>query len=493
MATIHGRHIIDTYQQVQRFDVGGKLRSYGLKNAIRDLGLERADRTHVKGAAIGALWNTDRERLIRYALDDVRDVDALSRLTTPTEFYQTQLLPRAYQAVATGGPGEKINDLLLRAYIDSGHSIPVASPPKEYPGGHAELLASGVFRPVVKCDVESLYPSIMLAERITSGSDTLGAYLPMLDDLTRRRLEAKARSRLEAQQGNHVAQSMWEGIQGSFKVLINSFYGYLGYRGGLFNDFDAAARVTISGQRIVKQVVQELERRGAIPIEVDTDGVFFVPPSHLRGLDEEQEFIEAISSALPSGIRLAHDGRFEAMLSLRVKTYALLNENGTLTLKGSALRNRRMERCFRTFLEQASRRILADDMDGARTDYFDLADRIRRRQLPLADILQWGMVNEDTINTQPRLKALVSRSLIRQDGERIEYYEREDDALALREEYAGDENVAYLLKRLHDTAARFRDLFPAERAFLAAFPPITPRTDLEAARIAEPPTQMTLF
>ena len=105
------------------------------------------------------------------------------------------MLPRSFQNVATGGPGEKINDLMLRAYLTQGHSVPTAQPPREYPGGHAELARVGVFSPVVKCDVESLYPSIMLAERITSASDTLGAYLPMLAELTRRRLHAKAQSR----------------------------------------------------------------------------------------------------------------------------------------------------------------------------------------------------------------------------------------------------------------------------------------------------------
>ena len=165
---------------------------------------------------------------MRYALDDVRDVEVLSSLATPTEFYQTQLLPRSFQAVATGGPGEKLNDLMLRVYLMDGHSVPTAESSRGYAGGHAELLATGVFRPVVKCDVESLYPSIMLSEGITSSRDTLGAYLPMLAELTRRRLEAKAESRRAVQAGQEAERAMWEGMQGSFKVLINSFYGYLG-------------------------------------------------------------------------------------------------------------------------------------------------------------------------------------------------------------------------------------------------------------------------
>src|SRR5215207_4958981 len=261
-AYIHGRHVIDTYQQIQRYDIGGHLSSYGLKQAVEELGLTRSNREFVPGPHIAEVWRHDRDRLLRYALDDVRDVEVLSSLATPTEFYQTQLLPRTFQAVATGGPGEKLNDLMLRVYLMDGHSVPTAETSRGYAGGHAELLETGVFRPVVKCDVESLYPSIMLSEGITSSRDTLGAYLPMLAELTRRRLEAKAESRRAIQAGQEAERAMWEGMQGSFKVLINSFYGYLGYSGGLFNDYDAAERVTLAGQRIVKQVVANLQHHG---------------------------------------------------------------------------------------------------------------------------------------------------------------------------------------------------------------------------------------
>ena len=36
----------------------------------------------------------------------------------------------------------------------------------------------------------------------------------------------------------------FDALQGSFKVLINSFYGYAGFAQGTFNDFDLAEAVT---------------------------------------------------------------------------------------------------------------------------------------------------------------------------------------------------------------------------------------------------------
>ncbi|MDQ4100336.1 MAG: DNA polymerase, partial [Chloroflexota bacterium] len=96
-AHITGRHIIDTYQQIQRFDSSGRLTSYGLKPVIAELGLVRDDREFVSGDDIADLWRQDPDRLARYALDDVRDVDVLARVTLPTEFYQSQLLPLALE------------------------------------------------------------------------------------------------------------------------------------------------------------------------------------------------------------------------------------------------------------------------------------------------------------------------------------------------------------------------------------------------------------
>lgn len=489
---VHGRHVIDTYQQIQRYDTAGRLESYALKRVMRELGLEREDREFIPAADIRGAWHDSdgRARIARYAMDDVRDVDALSRLSVPTEFYQTQILPRPFQSVATGGPGEKVNDLMLRAYLQEGHSVPQAGAPRDYPGGHAEILGVGDFRPVVKCDVESLYPSIMLTERIASVRDVLDASLPMLDELTRRRLHAKAQSRRTTGRD----QAMWEGLQSSFKVLINSFYGYLGYGNGLLNDFDAAERVTLAGQRIIRTVVDQLAATGSTPIEVDTDGVYFVPPESIATEEDEEAYVEQLGAALPRGIRLAHDGRYAGMLSLRLKNYALLGYDGRLVLKGSSLRSRKMEPCFRAFLATAARGFLTGDRESVRDAYFALGERIRQRQLAVTEFGQWGMLSDQNIASQPRLQRLVRRRGVDiRTGDRIAIYERQDGELALVDEYANDESIPYLLRRLRDVAERFRSLFSSDAEFEAFFPALSTRTDLEAARSQAPAQQLGLF
>ena len=488
-AHITGRHIVDTYQQIQRFDSSGRLTSYGLKPVIAELGLTRDDREFVAGDAIADLWRQDPDRLGRYALDDVRDVDVLARVTLPTEFYQSQILPLSLESAAVVGTGTKINDLMVRSYVAEGQALPRRQPSRPYPGGHAELLRTGLFGPVVKCDVESLYPSIMLSEQIHAESDTLKLFPLMLADLTQRRIDAKRQTRLT----HGRERAFWDALQNSFKVLINSFYGYLGFGGGLFNDYDAATRVTVRGQELIRHVVDILDQLGAISIEVDTDGVYFSPPADIDSLATEERFVERVGAALPEGIRLAHDGHYARMLSLKLKTYALLDDEGAMTLKGSSLRSRRMERCFRSFIHDAARGFLEDRKDEVRESYLSLARAIQGRELAPDYVSQWTMVNRSTLGSQQRLKQLLDANPGRWHfGERVHIYERQDGNLALLDDYAQDENVRLLLRKLRDSASRFEPLFePAE--FDAFFPAITPVTDIDMARERKPAQQLGLF
>jgi DNA polymerase elongation subunit (family B) len=490
---VRGRHVVDTYQQIQRWDVLGKLSSYGLKSIMRELELEREDRIHIQGEDIASMWKAgerSRERLARYALDDVRDVDRLSRITLPREFYQAQIIPMGLQTSTTSGMGTKIDHLMVRAYVAAGHSLPIPEHPRDFAGAHMELIRTGIFGPVVKADVESLYPSIMLEHGITSRNDLLGAFPLLLRDLTARRIDAKRR----AANTRGDEHALWDGLQGTFKVLINSFFGYLGFGRGRFNDYDAAERITLEGQRLIQLVVQELRTHGAEPIEVDTDGVFFSPPPSVTTEAEEEAFVAKISEVLPGRIRLAHDGRYAWMMSLKLKNYALLDYDDTMTMKGSALRSRRMEPVLREFLRDTAYDLMVGERDRARERYFALAEMIQQKKLPPDAFSQWSMLRQSTIGNQKRLKQLLESNPGRwRYGERVSLYERADGALGFTEDYAGDENTGVLLRHLRDTAGRFEPLFEDTEEFDAFFPSLQPTTSLEVARQQRPTRQLGLF
>jgi DNA polymerase I len=455
-ATVWGRHLLDTLFAVQRFDIGrSDLESHGLKEVARHYGLEEPDRVYLDRALLGDLWKTDPERVTTYAVQDIRETRRVADLTLPTEFYQSQMVPENFQNVAIGGSGEKINSLLIREYLRHGCGVPLQDPPVACPGGHTEIRETGVLRRIVKADVESLYPSIMLNYGIAPQKDTLGVFLPMLRELTQRRLEAKARARKGGPERDY-----WDGLQSSFKILINSFYGYLG-AAFHFNDYQAAAKVTTTGQTLVLQVADELENTGSKVIEIDTDGVYFVPPADVLTEEQETAYVERIGAGLPGGIRLAHDGRYAAMVSIKVKNYVLVGYDRKKTIKGASLRSRAEEPFGREFLQRAIDYLINDDLEGLARDYAELRARIAGGQMQIEEFARRERVTQKTFNSEAKKR---SREVAKNSsvGESIVVYQRADGTLGLAEEYAGDEDRWHYTEKLYRFAQRLQDALGAE-------------------------------
>jgi DNA polymerase elongation subunit (family B) len=160
-------------------------------------------------------------------------------------------------------------------------------------------------------------------------------------------------------------------LQSTFKILINSFYGYLGFQMGHFNDFEAANQVTAKGRELIQSAVAWLTEKGARIIEVDTDGIYFIAPETVNSPAEEESLIASLREILPKGIDLELDGRYPAMFSYKMKNYALLDENGQLLIKGSGLRSRGLELFQRDWLEE----MLALLLKGEKERVSDLYQR----------------------------------------------------------------------------------------------------------------------
>ena len=120
--------------------------------------------------------------MVGYALDDVRDVAFLSALAC-RRVLSDAMLPRSFQRTATAAPAARSTRFLLRTYLAARQAVPSRAV-AAYPGGWSGGPRGRHLRPVVKCDVESLYPAIMLTGEDGAASDTLGVMLPLLRTLT---------------------------------------------------------------------------------------------------------------------------------------------------------------------------------------------------------------------------------------------------------------------------------------------------------------------
>src|SRR5205823_138120 len=163
--SLAGRELIDTLDAVRRHDfVVRDMPSNRLKEVARYFGIAVPERVYLEGAAIFETYRQDPELVRRYALDDVAEVDGLSRRLLGAPFALAGMAPRRYERLASAGPAMGILEpILVRAYLRANAALPcqTASEGGFHEGGAVHLFAEGVAEQVVKADVASLYPSLM--------------------------------------------------------------------------------------------------------------------------------------------------------------------------------------------------------------------------------------------------------------------------------------------------------------------------------------------
>ncbi len=401
---VYGRHIIDTYFLVQHYDLSQRsLESHGLKQVARHFGVAAPERVYLEGSAIADQFRRDPELLYRYNMDDVAETRELFRILAYPWFLQTRIFPYSFQNCPLRGNATRINALFLREYLHRGHAIPARTSEAEpFEGGYTELVREGVYGPIVHCDVASLYPSIMLSYRLGPARDSLGLFLPMLAELRRFRLEAKRSARGS---GSEQERLYYDALQQVFKVLINSFFGYLGAPLHNFSDPAAAAEVTRLGRVTIRSMMELLRQEGAEPIEVDTDGIYFRPPAGCDGEAAEQALVERLSEALPQGIEVEMDGRYRSMFAYKAKNYALLGYDGQVVIRGSSLRSRGMERYLREFMREVVSLLLTGGGAGIEGLHDRFVARLVARDFPIDWVARTETLAESPATYREKLRA----------------------------------------------------------------------------------------
>jgi len=372
--------------------------------------------------------------------------------------------------------------------------------PRAFEGGYTDIFFTGVARNVWHCDIASLYPSVMLQFDCFPATDQLQIFRHLLTDLRTFRLEAKAKMRAEK---DPAKQHHLQALQNTFKILLNSFYGYLGFAQGHFADFDAAARVTQMGRDLLRKMIDWLNTHGAHVIEVDTDGIYFVPPStvaagvspgkaqsHAAGAaatteNQANELQHALAKELPPGIDVEIDEQFDAMFSYKAKNYALLTKAGDVIIKGGALKSRGLERFQRVFLEEMIKLIMQGKSEAVGDLRNEFEQKIRNREWKI-DMLMKTDTLQDSLdkyrakiagsarNRAAAYELALASGRSYKPGDQISYYIKATpkkvpayEAAKLASEFDPqnrDENVDYYVAKLGDLMKKFSGLSGATRS-----------------------------
>ena len=380
---IPGRAVIDTYLLVQLYDITAReMTAYGLKDVAVYFGITPESgegRTYIAGAHIQNAFRENREQFLAYLADDLRETKGLAEVLLPTYFEQARAFPLLLQEAALRGTAGKIDLLFLEEYYHARAACPAPVEIASFEGGFTRSFQEGVFKHVLHFDVASLYPSLLLAIGRNPRSDTLGVFIPMLRRLRDYRLKYK---QLAKGAPTAAERDEAQARQATFKILINSFYGYLGFSAARFGDGELAAEVTRRGRELLQALIGEFEKLGCIILEADTDGIYLSAEKYFA---RPEELLALVSHTLPAGIELEFDGSYDAMFCYKAKNYALA-ANGEVTLRGSALRSRGIEPFLKRLGDQLIAHLLGVSPDSPAAELARLREAIAARTLPVADL-----------------------------------------------------------------------------------------------------------
>jgi len=378
-----GRAVIDTYLLIQLYDITAReMTAYGLKDAAVYFGLTPESgegRTYIDGAEIQHAFRQNREEFLAYLADDLRETRGLADVLLPTYFEQARAFPLLLQEAALRGTAGKVDLLFLEEYYHARASCPAPIEIAPFEGGFTRSFQEGVFKHVLHFDVASLYPSLLLQMGRNPASDTLGVFIPMLRRLREYRLKYKQLARTAP---SAAERDEAQARQATFKILINSFYGYLGFSGARFGDGELAAEVTRRGRELLQALIEEFQQHGCTILEADTDGIYLSTDNYFA---KPEELLALVGRILPTGIELEYDGTYDAMFCYKAKNYALA-AGGVITLRGSALRSRGIE----PFLKRLGDQLIAYLLGVSRVSPVAEIERLRRsiaaREQPVADL-----------------------------------------------------------------------------------------------------------
>jgi len=378
---IAGRAVVDTYLLIQLYDIAAReLESYSLKKIALHFKISKADeRTYIEGNKIKNMFTEDRELFRKYLKDDLRETAALADKLLPTYFAQMQNFPLTFQECMLRGSGVKIENIFLEQYYKAKAKIPEIPESYYIEGALSESMETGVFENVLHYDVASLYPSLLLMMGKCPANDYLSVFLKSLETLREYRLKYK---KLARECDDPVKKSEYNARQNSFKILINSFYGYLGLATARFGDSVLADDVTRKGRELLKTLIDSFKELSCKILEVDTDGIYLSSKKYFK---DPVELLKKVSQTLPIGIDLEFDGAYERMFCYKAKNYALFGEDGMI-IKGSAFRNRSVENYLRKLTSDFLETMLGVKKGDIKNIILELKEKINSGEFDVQDL-----------------------------------------------------------------------------------------------------------
>jgi len=459
---IYGREVIDTMFLAIKHDIAvKKYESYGLKSIIKVEGLEKNDRVHYDSSTIRFNYNIPEEwaKIKDYCIHDSDDALSLYDLCAPASFYLTQSVPKSFQSVVETATGSQINAMMIRSYLQDGHSLPKTTPTEAFEGA-ISFGNPGIYRNVHKIDVASLYPSIILECKVyDEDKDPKGNFLKIIEQFTAERLKNKKLAK-------DTGDAYYDGLQNAQKIVINSGYGFMGAPGLMFNSSSAAEFITKTGRDILKRAISWAETKNYLIPNADTDSISYTKRDQIEITKEEKETnLKEVNALFPDKIKWEDDGYYPTVVIMKAKNYVLF-DGKKVKIKGSALKATGKSLAMKEMIKR-----IIDSIIEGKEDYQQIYLDYVKEAKAIKDIKRWASrktISDKTLNSERKNETIIKQAIEDTEyveGDKIYTYYKDKDTLELVENFDGTYLVDKFVKNCYDTSWVFENVLNCEELF----------------------------
>ena len=367
---IKGIQHLDVYQMLRflaRFSVVSLIK-FDLESVVNRLyGIEKEK---VTSDEINSIWDSGKnlKKLASYCAEDSEYTLKIAEEYIPLVVELCKIVKQTMFDVGRASASVLIENLIMDKCRETKRVI--ANKPNDaaikqrlmHPikGGYVKEPESGLHENLAVLDFSSLYPTIIISHNVSPDSigcehkecreknvspnkhwfciKEKGLVPEILKGLFEKRMEIKKEAKRVGKTGKGF--TLLNARQHALKILLNSFYGYLGYSRSRFYSRESASAITAWARDYVKWVGKEAEQAGFNLIYSDTDSAFLTIPKG-KEKDDVEKFVREINKNLPGVMNLELEGFFKRGIFVTKesgegakKKYALIDYNGNLKIVG---------------------------------------------------------------------------------------------------------------------------------------------------------------
>ncbi len=403
---------------------------------------------------ISKLWDSMDKNLVEYSFQDAYYTYKIGQYFLPLEVMFSRIVNQTLFDVSRMGSSQMVEYLLLKHSYNDNFLAPNKPSNREYQkrlreyyeGGYVKEPIKGMHENIVSMDFRALYPSIIMSYNISPDTidckcceDTsekilghwfckkrMGLIPKVLRNLIERRKnikkilkendikkeyakednkkeDNKKDDRKDDKNKNNSEYynynyNLLNYEQKSLKILANSHYGYMAYPRARWYSKECAEIITHLGRNYIQKTIEEAEKDGFKVIYADTDGLYAVlnKTSNVDKktlLNKTYEFLNKINEKLPKDMELEFEGYYKRGIFITKKRYALIDENGKITIKGlefvrrdwSNIAKKTQKDVLETLLKEgnieSAKTIIRDTISDLRNGKIDKRDLIIYTQL----------------------------------------------------------------------------------------------------------------